>query len=96
VRGSIDVSPAGAGGKLEVALLASSASLAAHRPSRVRIGRYLRSPVRAGMASFAVGLNARGRSALRRHKRLAVTVRIVLTPVTGAPASMTRSVVLHG
>jgi plastocyanin len=96
VHGSIDVSSAGAGGRLEVALFASSASLAAvHRTSRVRIGRYVRSSVHAGVASFAVGLTARARAALRRHKRLAVNVRVLLTPAAGAPGVVSRSVVLH-
>ncbi len=95
VRGSIDVSSAGAGGRLEVAVFAAGASLIAHRSSRVRIGRYLRSSVHAGVASFAVGLTARARAALRRHSRLAATVQIVLTPVSGKPAVITKNVVLH-
>lgn len=102
VRGSIDIAPAGAGGRLEVALFAAGASLArAHsgaraRSARVRIGRIVRSSVKAGVVSFVAPLGTRGRSALRRHRRLAVTVRIVLTPVAGAAAVMTRSVELRG
>ncbi len=96
VHGSIDVSSAGANGELEVNLLATTASLAkTHRPSQVRVGSFSRSSVRAGVVSFTVGLTARGRSALRRHKRLALTVRIVLTPFYAAPVSMTKSIVLH-
>jgi plastocyanin len=96
VRGSIGVSAAGAGGKLEVALFASGASLrTGHRASGVRIGRYARVSVHAGIASFIVGLNARGRAALHRRGRLAVSVRVVLTPATGAPGVLTRNVVLH-
>jgi plastocyanin len=96
VHGSIDVSPAGASGELEVALLATSASLAkAHHPKRVRVGHFVRSSVKAGVVSFAVPLTAHGKSALRRHRRLALTVRIVLTPFYGTPVSMTKSVVLH-
>jgi plastocyanin len=96
VRGSIGVSAAGAGGKLEVALFASGASLrAGHRASSVRIGRYVRTSVRAGTASFTVGLSARGRAALHRRARLAVSVRVVLTPATGTPGVVTRNVVLH-
>jgi hypothetical protein len=96
VHGSIDVSSVGAGDRLEVALLASGASLAkVHRPSSVRVGRYVRSSVRAGVVSFAVPLTARGRSALHRRGRLALTVRIVLTQAAGAPVTVTRSLVLH-
>ncbi len=97
LHGSIDVSVAGAGGRLEVALFAPGASLAAvHRPAGIRVGRLLRSSVHVGTVSFAVPLAARGRAALHRRHRLAVTVQIVLTPVAGAPASVTRSVVLRG
>lgn len=97
VHGSIDIASGGAGGKLEVALFARGASLAAvHRPAGVRVGRLLRSSVRAGVVSFTTLLNARGRAALHRRHRLALTVQIVLTPVAGAPASVTRSVVLRG
>jgi plastocyanin len=96
VHGSIDVSSAGAGGKLEVAVFATGASLTAHRSSRIRIGRYLRSSVHAGVVSFTVALTARARTALHRRRRLGLTVRIVLTPVAGVPASVTRSVVLRG
>ncbi len=96
VRGSIDVSAAGAGGRLEVALLASGASLGAGRhSSRVRIGRYVRASVHAGIVAFDVGLTARGRAALHRRPRLAVSVRVLLTPVTGTPGVLTRNVVLH-
>ncbi len=97
LRGSIDVSSAGAGGRLEVALLASNASLAkAPRPSTVRVGHFLRSSVKAGLVPFTVVLTARGRSALRHHKRLTLTLRLVLTPVTGMPARVNKGVVLHG
>ena len=59
VHGSVKISQAGAGGRLEVALLARSASLArARRPAQVRVGRLVRSPLRAGTLSFAVPLNA--------------------------------------
>lgn len=97
VHGSIDVSSAGAGGRLEVALFARGASLAAmHRSAGVRVGRLTRSSVHSGVVSFTAPLSARGRAALRRHHRLALTVQVVLAPVSGAPASLTRSVVLHG
>jgi plastocyanin len=97
VRGSIDVSPAGAGGRLEVAMFATGASLAAvQHPAGVRVGRLLRSSVRAGVVKFTTPLSARGRAALHRRHRLALTVRIVLTPVSGAPATLTKSMVLRG
>ncbi|HZL48828.1 MAG TPA: hypothetical protein VFC30_07425 [Solirubrobacteraceae bacterium] len=96
VRGSIKVSQAGSGGRLEVGLFAAGASLAkaGHR-AQTRIGLLLRSSLKAGSVPFSVPLNAKGKSALRRHRRLALTVRIVLTPVHGAAVSVTRGVVLH-
>jgi hypothetical protein len=96
VRGTIDISQAGVGGQLEVALLTTTASLAkAKHSSKVRVGRLLRSSLKAGVVSFTVPLTAKGKSALRRHKRLALTVQIVITPVHGAKVTMTKSVVLR-
>jgi plastocyanin len=95
VRGSLVVSQAGAGGRLEVALLARSASLAkAGRPQQVRVGRLVRASLRAGKVSFTVPLGAKAKHALRLHRRLALTVAIVLTPAHGAGVTLTRSVVV--
>ena len=97
VHGSLAVAPSETGGRLEVALFATGASLAAvHRPAGVRVGRLLRASVHAGTVSFAVPLTARGRAALHRRHRLSLTAQIVLTPVAGAPVSVSRSVVLRG
>jgi plastocyanin len=96
VRGSVQISKAGVGGRLEVDLLASGASLAKRGHSaQTRVGRLVRSSLYAGNVSFAVPLTAKAKSALRRHRRLALTVKIALTPPHGAPVSTTRSVVLH-
>ena len=97
VHGSIGVSSAGTGGRLEVALFAPGASLAAvHHPAGIRVGRLLRSAVRAGVVSFTAPLSVRARTALHRHHHLGLTVQIVLTPIVGVPVSVTRSVVLRG
>jgi plastocyanin len=96
VKGSLNISEAGAGGRLEIDVFAKSASLArAGRATRVRVGRLVRSSLSAGKLSFAVKLNARARRALKRHRRLALTVRIVLMPVHGEPSTITRGVVEH-
>ena len=95
VHGSVAISDAGAGGRLEVDLLARSASLAAHRASPVRVGRLLRSALHAGALPFSVPLDARARRALHAHRRLALTVRLVLSPPHGAATSVVRSVLLH-
>ncbi len=96
VKGSLDVSTDGAGGRLEVDLLAKGASLAKTRhASSVRVGRLVRSSVSAGKVSFSVALTAAGKRALTRKHRLSLAVKIVITPTHGAPVSIARSVVLR-
>jgi plastocyanin len=93
VRGSLDVSQAGVGGRLEVDLLAARSALASTGHSRpVLAGQLVRSHLAAGSVSFAVHLNARARHALSRRRRLTLTVRIVLRPLVGAAVTVTRSV----
>jgi hypothetical protein len=95
VRGSLEVSQAGAGGRLEVGLFAAHALLAkAGHAERVRVGRLVRLSVKAGSVSFSVPLSAKGRAALRRHRRLTVMVKITLTPLHGAAVAITRGVVV--
>jgi hypothetical protein len=98
VRGSVEVSKSGAGGRLEVDLIANSASLAKARHKQstsTAVGRLVRGSVSAGNVLFSVSLNARAKSALRRHRKLALTVKITLTPTRGKPVTITRSVVLR-
>jgi plastocyanin len=96
VHGQVKVSQAGAGGRLEVGLFATGASLAkAGRPAQVRVGRLVRSSLQAGSVSFAVLLSAKGKAALRRHQRLALTVKVTLTPQHGAAVTLTRVVLMH-
>lgn len=96
VHGAIKVSQAGTGGRLEVGLFAAGASLAkAGRSGQVRVGRLVRSSLTAGSVSFSVPLSAKGKAALRHHRRLALTVKITLTPAQGAAVTVTRGVVVH-
>ena len=96
MHGSIKVSQAGAGGRLEVGLFAAGASLAkAGHSEQVRVGRLVRSSLKAGSVSFSVPLNAKGKAALRRHRHLALTVKITLTPLHGAAVTLTRSVIVR-
>jgi plastocyanin len=97
VKGSLDISKAGAGDRLEIDVFAQSASLAkAKHSTRVRVGRFRRSSVSAGKVSFVVRLNAKALGTLKRHHRLALTVKITLTPFYGEATTVTRSVVEHG
>jgi plastocyanin len=96
VRGSVRVSQVGAGGRLEVFLLARSASLARSPHAKpVRVGQLERSSLSAGTARFTVALTARARKALKRRGHLALTVEVELRPRVGASASTTRKAVLR-
>jgi hypothetical protein len=96
VRGSLDISPTGAGGRLEVDLLARAASLAkTRRSAAVPVGRLVRAPVTAGRLSFSVQLTLRAKHALMRHRRLALSVKITFTPTNGVAVTVSRSVVVH-
>jgi plastocyanin len=102
VRGSIDVSPAGAGARLEVDLLADAAALAepgtrrrSGRSTRARIGSLTRTSLKPGEVSFAVALSRTGRAALRRRGRLALTVKITLAPVRGGTVHLRRTVLVR-
>jgi len=59
------------------------------------VGRFVSASVGTGQRSFSVKLNAKARRALKRHHRLALKVKITLTPVNGEAMSVTRSVTLH-
>ena len=96
MRGSVRISPAGAGGRLEVDLLAKRASLAsASGPFRAPVGKLVRRGLSAGKVSFSVQLNAKGRRALRRHGHLALKAVVEVSSPTAATSSASRSVVLR-
>jgi plastocyanin len=96
VHGSLVISQAGAGDRLEVDLFASSASLRKTRHATpVRVGRLLRSSVAAGRQTFTVTLNADAKRALKRRHRLGLTLKLTLTPLEGKPITLTRTVVEH-
>jgi plastocyanin len=96
VHGSINVSQAATGGRLEVELLARKASLASSgHPAQLQVGRLVRSVTHAGRATFVVSLDAKARRALRLHRRLALGVKIVLNPAHGSALTITRSVLLR-
>jgi plastocyanin len=89
VRGSVQVKLAGS--RLEVSLWTPRSALSRGKSGKLmRIGRQTRASTPAGKINFAVGTDAKARSALRRHRRLSVTVSIALTPPGGH--KLTRSV----
>ena len=95
VKGSLQISKAGAGDRLEVDLLATTASLAKAGHTTQVVGRFVSTSVSAGEQSFSVKLNARARKALKHHHRLALEVKITLTPGHGEATSVTKSVTVH-
>jgi plastocyanin len=98
VRVSLNVAPSGAGGRLEIDLIAKTASLAKARhekPISTVVGRLVRRSVSAGKVSFSIALNAKAKRALRRHHKLALTAKITLTPLTGAADVLTRLIAVR-
>ncbi len=87
VHGSLVVSSAGSDGQLQIELLTKGANAPA--------GKLVRSSPHAGKLTFAVPLNAKGKAALRHHRRLALTVKIALTPPHGAAVTVTRGVIVR-
>jgi plastocyanin len=87
VRVNVEVLAPGAGGKLEVTLETKGGK---PKPA----GRVVRANVIAGKLSVPVPLNGRAKGLLSQKGRLALKVKVTLTPPSGTPASVTRSVVL--
>jgi hypothetical protein len=95
VKGSLQISKAGVGDRLEVDLIATTASLAKAGHKTQVVGRFASASVSAGKLSFSVKLNAKARKALKRHHSLALKVKITLTPVYGEAMNITKSVTVH-
>jgi plastocyanin len=95
VHGAVTITAAGAGGRLEVDLFAKGSALGAAHSSRVRVGRLVRTSLRAGALSFSIPISLAARHALTHRGRLALSVRIVVTPTHGPAAIVTRGVTLH-
>lgn len=96
VHGTVQIPAADGGARLEIELLTQSASLArVRRPDGSRVGRLVRPSAPAGTVSFTVALDAAAKRVLRHRHKLALTVKIVLTPKHGAAMTVTRSVVVR-
>ena len=96
VHGTVQIPAADGGARLEVELLAQSASLAkVKRAGSARVGRLVRSSAPAGKVSFTVSLDAQAKRTLHHHHKLALTVKIVLTPKHSTAVTITRSVVVR-
>jgi plastocyanin len=96
LRGSV-TTPAGPS-QIVVTALVSNRALAKHRPKRVkqvRVGSQTKRSTGTDKTSFAVKLNTSARRALHRRHRLAVNLRIVVTPQGGPAAARTVAVALR-
>jgi hypothetical protein len=87
VHVSLVVSSAGSESELRIELLTKGAA--------TPVGKLVRSSLHAGKLTFALLLSTKGKASLRRHRRLALTVKLTLTPVHGAVMTVTRDVVVH-
>ena len=87
VHGSLIVSSAGSDGQLRIELLSKGTA--------APVGKLVRASLHAGKLTFALPLSAKGKAAQRRRRRMTLTVKITLTPQHGAPATVTRGIVLH-
>ena len=63
--------------------------------AQVAVGRQLRSSAPSGRVSFAVSLSATARRALRRNGRLAITLRLTVTPPSGASYTAVRGIIVR-
>jgi DUF1680 family protein len=93
VRGSLIV--ARAHSRLQVELMATRSALGSKGHGDVRVGRSVKSSVGGKRIEFAVALDAAARRALRRHGKLTLNVKVMVTPQTGAPYTVTKVVTLH-
>jgi plastocyanin len=95
LRGSVTTSGAA---KIVVTALVSNRYLSTSRPKRVKkvsVGSKIIRRTSAGKASFAVRLNAAARRALNRREKLAVSLRIVVTPTGGRATTKTVAVAVR-
>ena len=81
------MSSVGSEGQLQLELLTKGAA--------APVGKLVRPSLHAGKLTFVLPLTTRGKATLRRHRRLALTVKITLTPLHGAAVTITRGVVIH-
>jgi len=93
VRGSLVV---GRAGRLSLEALAPRSAVAAAAAVRLTtVGRVAARTVPAGRRRFSIPLTVTGRRALRRHGRLAITVRVTLRSAAGAITRDTTGIVLR-
>lgn len=93
VRGSLTLSSSATGGRLRLEVRARRAALSGGEGTLV-VGRLDRTHLAAGRIPLAVSLEQPARRSLRLRGRLAVRVRIIVSPPNAAAATRTLGVVL--
>ncbi|MDX6708627.1 MAG: hypothetical protein QOI48_4473 [Solirubrobacteraceae bacterium] len=94
IRGSVNVRSAGS--RLLARAFARRKALFGGQSTRqVQVGRQSRASVGAGRVAFAVQISAVARRALRRNGRLAISLRLTVTPPSGPAYTATRPVTLR-
>jgi plastocyanin len=96
VRGSVRLSPAAVGGKLEVELLMPRSLLPeSEGVGPLRVGRLVRGALQAERVPFGVTLRRVARRLLEERGRLSLKVRVTIAPPGGRDLVINRSVVVH-
>lgn len=96
VRATMKISAAGAGGRLVANLFATRAALGLHpRRGATRVGQLSRSSLQSRTVRLSIPLDAVAIHALRKHRRLQLTLKITVRSLQGARASAARKVLLR-
>jgi plastocyanin len=96
VRGSVRLSPAAVGGRLEVELMMARSLLPGPQGAgTVIVGRLVRGALQAERVTFAVLLRRVARRLLEERGRLSLKVRVTIAPPGGKDLVINRSVVVH-
>ncbi len=94
IHGSVNVSAAGAGGSLQVYVLASRRSLGEAPGRWIRVAALVRAHLKAGTAGFRVALCATAERALRRHRLTVLVGLSVRSPRAAATEAIRRITIL--
>lgn len=92
VKGSVKISSAGVGGRLQVVLSAGARSLGRRAGGLVRVGRLTNPQLRTGTVRFAAPLDAEAKRAQRRQGHLMIVVAVIVRSTRGTSGSLTRTV----
>jgi hypothetical protein len=86
---------AGTQGRLEVDVLVGGAPLAGRRRhATLRVGRFIKAPLRPGLLRFSVPLSRAAQTMLRRRGRLELTLRITIVAPASGRVRVSRHVLL--